>query len=72
MIGHKKEILKRPESRLSSRPDVYYFLAIKHFSTQLPTLNKQIAKAPQAYATTKALSKSAILPKPLYGEIIYG
>lgn len=71
MLGHKKEILIRPESRLSSRPNFYYFFAIKHFLTQLPTHNKQIAKAPKAYATTKALSKSAILPKPLYGEI-YG
>jgi hypothetical protein len=71
MLGQKKEISKRPESRLSSRPDVYYFFAPAHFLKQLPTHNAHIAKAPQAYANTKALSKSAILPKHLYGEI-YG
>jgi hypothetical protein len=60
--GQKKEILTRPESRPSSRPDVFYFLPTAHFLKQLPTLIAHIAKATQANAATKALSKSAILP----------
>jgi len=35
-----------------------------HFLKQLPTHIAHIAKAPQAIAETKALSKSAILPDP--------
>jgi phosphoglycolate phosphatase len=58
--GQKKEISTRQESRLSSRPDVLYFLPTAHFLIQLPTHIAHIAKAPQANATTKALSKSAI------------
>ena len=61
MKGQKNEILTRPESRHSSRPDVFYFLPTAHFLKQLPTHIAHIAKAPQATATTKALSKSAIL-----------
>lgn len=57
-----KEILKRPESRHSCRPDIFYFFAIAHFFKQLPTHIAHIAKAPQSNAATKALSKSAILP----------
>jgi len=60
--GQKNEILTRPESRHSSRPDVFYFLPTAHFLKQLPTHIAHIAKAPRANATTKALSKSAILP----------
>jgi hypothetical protein len=60
--GQKNEILKRQESRHSSRPVVFYFLPNAHFLKQLPTHIAHIAKAPQANATTKALSKSAILP----------
>jgi hypothetical protein len=71
VIGQKKEISIRSESQVSSRPDVYYFFSTAHFLKQLPTHNAHIAKAPQSHATTKALSKSEILPKPLYGEI-YG
>ena len=66
MKGQKNEILSRQESRHSSRFNVFYFFATAHFLKQLPT---HIAhpdfigtKAPQANATTKALSKSAILP----------
>jgi hypothetical protein len=59
--GQKKEILTRPESRHSSRPDVFYFFATAQFLKQLPTHIAHIAKAPQANAATKALSKSAIL-----------
>jgi len=82
--GQKKEILTRTESRSafialrtdrhSSRPDVFYFLPTAHFLKQLPTHIAHISKAPQANATTKALSKSAILPthllKPLIALII--
>jgi hypothetical protein len=59
--GQKNQILKTQESRHSSRPDIFYFLPNAHFLKQLPTLIAHIAKAPRAYATTKALSKSAIL-----------
>lgn len=62
MKGQKNEILTRPESRHSCRPDVFYFFATAHFLKQLPTHIAHIAKAPQADAATKALSKSAILP----------
>jgi len=62
--GQKNEILTRPKSRHSSRPDVFYFFATAHFLKQLPTHIAHIAKAPQAYAEAKALSKSAILPSP--------
>ncbi len=41
--------------------NVFYFLPAAHFLKQLPTHIAHIAKAPQANATTKALSKSAIL-----------
>ena len=61
MKGQKNEILTRPESRHSSRPDVFYFLHNAHFLKQLPTHIAHIAKAPRANAATKALSKSAIL-----------
>jgi len=60
--GLKKEISTRPKSRHSSRPDVFYFLPTAHFLKQLPTHIAHIAKATQANAETKALSKSAILP----------
>jgi hypothetical protein len=60
--GQKNEILTIPKSRHASRPDVFYFLPIAHFLKQLPTHIAHIAKAPQANAATKALSKSAILP----------
>jgi len=59
--GQKNKISKRPESRHSSRLYVFYFFATAHFLKQLPTLIAHIAKAPQANAETKALSKSAIL-----------
>jgi len=60
--GQKNEILTRKESRHTSRPDVFYFFATAHFLKQLPTHIAHIAKATQAKAETKALSKSAILP----------
>jgi len=60
--GLKNEILKRPKSRHSSRPDVFYFFATAHYLKQLPTHIAHIAKAPQTNSATKALSKSAILP----------
>jgi hypothetical protein len=62
MKGQKNEILTRPESRHSSRPNVFYFFATAHFLKQLSTHIAHIAKAPRANATTKALSKSAIFP----------
>lgn len=62
MKGQKKEILTRQESLHSSRPDVFYFLPTAHFLKHLPTHIAHIAKAPQAFATDIALSKSAILP----------
>jgi len=58
--GQNSKILTRQESRHSSLPDVFYFFANAHFLKQLPTHIAHIAKAPQAYAATKALSKSAI------------
>jgi len=57
----KKEIVFRQESRHESRPDVFYFLPNAHFFKQLLTHIAHIAKATQANAETKALSKSAIL-----------
>jgi hypothetical protein len=60
--GLKKEILTRPKNRHSKGPDVFYFLPTAHFLKQLPSQIAHIAKAPQAYAETKALSKSANLP----------
>jgi hypothetical protein len=67
--GKKNEILIKPESRHSSRPDVFYFLPDTLFIKQLPTHIAHIAKASQANPETKAclptrqaLSKSAILP----------
>jgi len=60
--GQKNEISTRSESRHSSRPNVFYFFATAHFLKQLLTHIAHIAKAPQANAETKALSKSAILP----------
>lgn len=62
MKGKKNEILIKPESRHSSRPDVFYFLPDALFIKQLPTHIAHIAKASQANPETKALSKSAILP----------
>lgn len=62
MKGQKNEISTRPESRHSSRPDVFYFFATAHFLKQLPTHIAHIAKDTQANAITEALSKSAILP----------
>ena len=62
MKGQENEILIRQKSRHSSRPDVFYFFATAHFLKQLPTHIAHIAKATQANAETKALSKSAILP----------
>jgi hypothetical protein len=40
----------------------FLFFATAHFLKQLPTHIAHIAKATQANAETKALSKSAILP----------
>jgi len=57
--GQKNEILTRPKSRHSSRPDFFYFLSIAQI-LQLLTHIVHIAKAPQANAPNKALSKSAI------------
>jgi hypothetical protein len=64
----EKKILTRQESRHSSRPNVFYFLPTAHFlkTILLPTHIAHIAKAPQANAPTKALSKSAILPTHLF------
>jgi len=53
--GQKNEILKIPESRRSSQPDVFYFFSTAHFLKQLPTRIAHIAKAPRAKATTKEL-----------------
>ena len=57
MKGLKRKILTRQESRNLSRLDVFYFLPTAHFLKQLPTHTVLIAKAPQAKAATKALSK---------------
>jgi hypothetical protein len=40
----------------------FIFLPTAHFLKQLPTHIAHIAKAPRAKATSKALSKNAILP----------
>ncbi len=60
MKGQKNEISTRQESRHTSRPDVFYFFSTAHFLKQLLTHIAHIAKATQANAETKALSKSAI------------
>jgi hypothetical protein len=60
--GQNNEILTRQESQHSSQLNVIYFLPSAHLLKQLPTHIAHIAKAPQAKAATKALSKSAILP----------
>ncbi|MDD4210649.1 MAG: hypothetical protein PHI52_09975, partial [Bacteroidales bacterium] len=65
------EIISRQESRHSSRPDVFYSLPTAHFLKQLPTHIAHIAKAPQANADTKALSKSAILLTLFNGIDLY-
>ena len=56
-----KNEIDRQITRHSSRPDVFYFLSIAQI-LQLLTHIVHIAKAPQANAQNKALSKSAILP----------
>jgi len=55
--GQKNEILKRPESRHSSRLDVFYFLPTTHFLKQLPTHNGTFAFAPTHEANPSAKSK---------------
>jgi hypothetical protein len=55
--GQKKETLTRPESRHSSRPDVFYFLPTAHFLKQLPTHNSTFAFAPTHEANPSAKSK---------------
>jgi len=64
--GQKNKILTKPEIRhpesFQYRPDVFYFFATVLFLKQLPTHIAHFAKAPRANATSKALSKSAILP----------
>jgi hypothetical protein len=69
--GQKNEISTRQESRHSSRPDVFYFFPIAHFLKQLPTHIAHIAKAPQANAATKALSKSAIIQPKILKFVIF-
>ncbi len=58
--GKKNEISTRQKSRHSIRPDIFLFFSTAHLLKQLPTHIAHIAKAPQANAETKALSKSAI------------
>ncbi|PKP32043.1 MAG: hypothetical protein CVT99_06110 [Bacteroidetes bacterium HGW-Bacteroidetes-16] len=55
--GQTNEILTRPKSRHSSRPDVFYFLAIAHFLKQLPTHNGTFVFAPTHEANPSAKSK---------------
>jgi hypothetical protein len=55
--GQKKEISTRPESRHSSRPNVFYFFAIAHFLKQLPTHNGTFAFAPTHETNPSAKSK---------------
>jgi hypothetical protein len=58
--GQRNEILTRPESRHSSRPNVFFIFAHRTFFKTIADHIAHIAKAPQANASTKALSKSAI------------
>jgi len=60
--GQKNEILTRPKSRHSSRPDVFYFLPTAHFLKQLPTHNGTFAFAPTHEANPSAKSKEPFLP----------
>jgi len=68
--GQKNEILTRQESRPAYRTgrqalkptQCFLFFSTAHFLKQLPTHIVHIAKAPQANAEPKALSKSVILP----------
>ena len=69
MKGQKKEILTKRESRLSNQPYAFYFLPTTQSLKQLPTHIAHIAKAPQANTNTKALSKSAILPKSNFAKM---
>ena len=59
MKGQKKEILTRPESRHSSRPNVFYFLPTAHFlkTILLPAHNGTFAFAPTHEANPSAKSK---------------
>jgi len=59
--GQKSEILTRPESRHSSRPDVFYFFATAHFLKQLPTHNGTFA-----FALTHKADPSAKSKEPFY------
>jgi len=54
--GQKNEILTRPESRHSSRPNVFLFFAHRTFLKQLQTHIAHIAKAP----TNQRLSQSFV------------
>jgi hypothetical protein len=59
--GQKNEILTRPDSRHSSRPDVSYFLHTAHFLKQLPTYNGTFA-----FALTHKANDSAKPKEPLF------
>lgn len=64
MKGQKNEILTRPESRHSSRPDVFYFLPTAYFLKQLPTHNGTFALAPTHEANPSAKSKEPFYSQP--------
>jgi len=60
--GQKNEILTRPKSRHSGRPDVFYFLPTAHFLNQWPTHNGTFAFAPTHEANPSAKSKEPFFP----------
>jgi len=67
--GQRKEILTRPESRQSSRPDVFYFLPTTHFLKQLPIHNGTFAFAPTHEADSSAKSKEPLFPMHLNNRL---
>jgi len=60
----KNEILTRPKSRHSSRPDVFYFFPTAHFlkTILLPAHIAAHCQAAQADTQTKACQRAAIMP----------
>jgi len=69
--GQKNEILTRPESRHSSRPNVFYFLPTAHFLEQFycPTTNGTFAFAPTYKANPSAKSKEPFF-RPTLGIFV--
>jgi len=63
--GQKNEILTRPESRHSSRPDVFYFLPTAHF---LKTILASRTNGTFAFAPTHEANPSAKSKEPFFSH----